>query len=126
MRRMIPADFPVLGNIAAEAFWNDEVFAWLFPHRAQFPEDFKNTWVNVFRFHLHKPGWHCFVSETEEIDSMWSGRSDLTGFTMWERQGQSNAAKSWQQDNFSNCMSVFNIKNLWADKVDDSRAEVPS
>lgn len=68
---MLPADFPVLGDIATEAFWDDEVFAWLFPHRAQFPKDFKNTWVSMFRFQLHKPGWHCFVSETEEVDSIW-------------------------------------------------------
>lgn len=53
---MLPANFPVLGNIATEAFWDDEVFVWLFLHRAQFPEDFKNTWVNMFRFHIHKPG----------------------------------------------------------------------
>ncbi|MCJ1344883.1 hypothetical protein MMC31_003088 [Peltigera leucophlebia] len=123
MRRMLPADFLVLGDIATEAFWNDEVFAWIFPHRAQFPEDFKNTWVDMFRFHLHKPGWHCFVSETEEVDPIWSGRSELAGFAMWERQGHSNAAKFWQQDNFSNCTSLFSIKNLRADKVDDSRAE---
>ena len=126
MRRMLPADYPTLGDIATEAFWNDEVFTWVFPHRAHFPEDFKNTWMDMFRFHLHKPGWHCFVSETEEVDPIWSGQSDLTGFAMWERQGHSIAAKSWQQDNFSNSTSVFSIKSLGVDKVDDSLAEVPS
>lgn len=126
MRRMLPADIPALADIATEAFWNDEVFAWIFPDRAQFPDDFKRNWVGIFRFHLYKPGWHCFVSETEEGDPMWSGRSDLTGFAMWERRGYSSVAKSWQQDSISNCMSLFSIKDLRADEDDDSRAEAPS
>lgn len=126
MRRMLPADIPALADIATDAFWNDEVFAWIFPDRAQFPDDFKRYWVGLFRFHLYKPGWHCFVSETEGVDPMWSGQSDLTGFAMWERRGYSSVAKSWQQDTLSNCTSLFSGKNLRADEGDDSRAEVPS
>lgn len=112
MRRMLPADIPALADLASEAFWNDEVFAWIFPDRAQFPDDFKRNWVGMFRSHLYKPGWHCFVSETEEGDPTWSGRSDLTGFAMWERRGYSSVAKSWQQDSISNCMSLSSVSRI--------------
>lgn len=114
MRSMLPADLPAVADIAMETFWSEEVFAWLFPHRPQFPEDFKNKCVDVFRFHLYKPSWHCFVSGPKRLI-----RYGLDGTTWLDSQcGSDNVIvmplNPGQQYDFSSCRSLCNNQRIFS------------
>ena len=100
IRPLLREDIPLLSSIASEVFWDDDLFAWLCPHRDRYADDFRAYFVRRYRIRCASLLSHMFVAETEETDAEWQGSSQLVGGAVWERRGNSNAARSWQSDSF--------------------------
>ncbi|KAI9652931.1 MAG: hypothetical protein M1829_001358 [Trizodia sp. TS-e1964] len=87
LRRATAADIPALSALSALAFWDDPLFAFMSPHRAAFPDDFQQNLGRQLSKALYSVNDHLIASETDELDSVWTGTPVLTGCAVWQREG---------------------------------------
>ncbi|KAI9823386.1 MAG: hypothetical protein M1826_007742 [Phylliscum demangeonii] len=127
IRPLQPTDFPAAASISAEAFWDDEQFSWRCPGKAQFPEHFRQSILRLWKTRARTPGCVVIIAETDERDPDWQGEPEVIGGAIWQRHGQSAAAKGWQRESFGNKLErgLLQIEDLyvrWAglDRVTDA------
>lgn len=78
------SDLPTISSILAASFSDEELHAYFFPHRRQYPEDHVRAWYQkVFQ------GWwdysKIFVVSSEEAEK---DAEVITGVAEWQRVGE--------------------------------------
>ncbi|KAL8820399.1 MAG: hypothetical protein Q9191_007528, partial [Dirinaria sp. TL-2023a] len=97
IRPAIPSDLSTTSTVAASALWDDELYEWLHIHRDQFPEHFRNSILQKHRRRYWRADFAFYVVETDEKDKDWSGKPQVVGYAIWQRNGDSGAAKAWRK-----------------------------
>lgn len=88
IRRAKLKDSQTLGTILAAGFIDDDVFGeYLFPHRREYPDDYRLQFARMMRSHMYKRGHRVRVA----VDS---STSRVIGVASWERQGRKKTSKS--------------------------------
>lgn len=90
------ASFSILG------FDNDELFEWTNPRRREHPDHFRYYFLRRHQARYWSPEHVFYVAVTDKQDKDWSGASQVVGYAVWQRRGESDMAKSWRiQDPWS-------------------------
>lgn len=124
IRRAVSSDFPITASFSVPAFLDDELYRFLFPFAAQYPEDFRNFFLQRHRQRDLLPGqiyWIAVLDPTDGLKAHWVGHHDeesvdrkqaenheggrVVGFALWRRYGDSEEAKQWQTQTWAECMS---------------------
>ncbi|KAJ9298647.1 hypothetical protein DTO271G3_3614 [Paecilomyces variotii] len=88
IRRAKLKDSQTLGTILAAGFIDDDVFGeYLFPHRREYPDDYRLQFARMMRSHMYKRGHRVRVA----VDS---STSRVIGVASWERQERKRTSKS--------------------------------
>lgn len=85
------ASFSVLG------FDNDELFEWMSPRRREYPDHFRYHFLRHHQTRYWSPEHVFYVAITDEEDEDWSGASQVIGYAIWQRRGESDAAELWRR-----------------------------
>lgn len=81
-RRAKLSDSKTLGTILAAGFIDDDVFGeYLFPHRCDYPDDYRLQFARTMRSYMYKRGHRVRVAVDTES-------SRVVGVASWERQGK--------------------------------------
>lgn len=77
-------DLPHISSIFAESFSNEELHAYMFPHRWEFPDDYQRAWYDkvLTRWWDYS---RVFIVYYEELET---GAQEITGAAEWERAGE--------------------------------------
>lgn len=95
-RAITRADVPAVGVISTDAFMDDEMNEYLWPHRKQHAEDYGRRLANNARTMLVAPGTYGCVAVADEKDAErlpGVAHGTVLGFAWWIRQG---ASKKYQ------------------------------
>jgi len=97
-------DVRVVADIGKETFANDELFAWLYPYKDQYPNDSTRWQLLRLRTRLVERGSHGFVSETEAGDDGWNATIGpvVVGYVFFIVKGSGEEAQKWQTDSLMN------------------------
>lgn len=98
IRPLTRQDLSIVADIHAAAFWDDQISIWLYPHKEQYPNDFRDFWFRWMQFAYCQPGFRIWVVEDEETGA-------VLGSALWERRGKTEVARSWRKDTVGNCTS---------------------
>lgn len=108
LRPMQLSDISDVTNLSAETQLEDEVVAFVAPHRHQYYTSYRNGYVRRYHARRLKPGWIYWVAETDEGDEPTvlqkrKGEKELggrvVGYAAWTRVGKSPVARNWQKIN---------------------------
>lgn len=112
LRSLSRDDLPSLALIGTEAFCDDNLQTILFPPKAVENGSLHRNILLRIRKCLVEIGTHCIVSESDEKDGFWSGKSEVLGYAFWTRVGKSEAARKWQTDSLFSSMTlrIFSTK----------------
>ena len=91
------SDLSTTSTIAVSAFWNDELYGWLYTHKDKYPEHVRDSILQKHRRRYWYADYVIYVAETDEEDKDWSGKPQVIGYAIWQRRGDSEAAKAWQK-----------------------------
>ncbi len=83
------ASFSVFG------FDNDELFEWSNPRRREYPDHFRYFFLRRHQTRHWSPEHIFYVAATDKQDEDWSGASQVVGYAVWQRRGESNVANTW-------------------------------
>ena len=107
VRPMTHFDVRVVADIGKETFANDELFAWLYPYKHQYPND-STRWQQLrLRTRLVERGSHGFLCETEAGDDGWDGTIGpvVVGYAFFIVKGSGEEAQKWRTDSLMNSKS---------------------
>ena len=78
------SDLPYISSIFAESFSNEELHAYMFPHRREFPDDYQRAWYEkvLMRWWDYS---RVFIVHYEGFET---GAEKITGAAEWERAGE--------------------------------------
>ena len=91
------ADCSTAATFSVPGFENDELFEWLNPRRAEYPEDFRCFFLRRYHMRYWSPDHVFYVAVTDEQDHEWSGESQVVGYAIWQRRGDTQAARAWRK-----------------------------
>ncbi|KZF24051.1 hypothetical protein L228DRAFT_281163 [Xylona heveae TC161] len=91
-------DFSDMATLSASAFKADGLFAWLHPRSDVYYGDFRRYFINRNKTLFNSCGTIIWVMVTDEKDAHWTGKSEIMGYAVWKRHGQTETAKAWQRD----------------------------
>ena len=91
------ADCSTTATLSVRGFENDELFEWMNPHRAKYPEHFRYYFLNRQHMRYWSPDQVFYVAVTDEQDHDWCGVSQVVGYAIWQRQGDTEAARAWRK-----------------------------
>ncbi|KAF2678506.1 acyl-CoA N-acyltransferase [Lentithecium fluviatile CBS 122367] len=101
IRPITREDLPRIGAITSQTFENDELFAWLYPNKDKHPDDLRRYQMIRLRSRIVGVGQLGFVTVTEEGDTGWKGKPEITGYAFFVRCGDDEGAKRWKMDSLS-------------------------
>jgi hypothetical protein len=109
VRPMTYFDVRVVANIGKETFANDELFAWLYPFKDQYPNDSARWQLLRLRTRIVERGSHGFVCETEAGDDGWDAAigSVIVGYTFFIVKGSGEEAQKWRTEPLLNSKSCL-------------------
>jgi len=88
-----------LTTVAYKAWVEDPLYAWLNPEHYEHPDDYQLFWKTLLSYETACAGKVLLVAKSESDDAGLT----VVGFSIWERHGMSNVARSWQGDSITNC-----------------------
>ena len=100
-------DVRVVADIGKETFANDELFAWLYPYKNQYPND-STRWQQLrLRTRLIERGSHGFLCETEAGDDGWDATIGpvVVRYAFFIVKGSGEEAQKWRTDSLMNSKS---------------------
>ena len=97
VRPAVSSDLSATSTLSVSGCWDDELVEWLNPYRAQYPENFRDSFLQKHRMRYWSADYHFYVAETDQEDKDWSGEPQVTGYAIWQRRGNNEAAKAWQK-----------------------------
>lgn len=99
LRPAVPADGPVMVEICARAFFNDDLFGRVIhPYRDTYPEDVQIYWHESLRRHWSSSRSKILVAVREPSSE--TNQETVVGVGIWERQGDDAGAQR-AMDSFS-------------------------
>lgn len=81
-------DLPAIANVAAQAMFDDELFALICPKRHEYYSDYRDGFLRRVQDKLPLPGWVVVVA----VDA-----GQVAGYSVWERIGNTGSAKRWKE-----------------------------
>ena len=108
LRPATPADAFATASISVDSFWNDEFYAHIHPWRAQYPDDFRDSFLRRDRLCFWSSNSVCHIAVTDEDDEGHLPGGRVMGYAMWERKGKSEAAKKWRKRTWRACRQTSN------------------
>lgn len=107
VRPMTHSDVRVVADVGKETFANDELFAWLYPYKGQYPNDSTRWQLLRLRARLVERGSHGFVSETEAGDDGWDVTIGpvIVGYAFFIVKGSGEQAQKWRTESLMNSKS---------------------
>jgi hypothetical protein len=109
LRPMTRDDLVVASHINTIAFEGDEIFNWVMPNAAQYPDVWRQRQTIRTKQRFHTLGVVSLVVETEPQDAGWSGRPEIAGFAFWIRRGADATARKWREERDSFWNSTFRV-----------------
>ncbi|KAL6720921.1 hypothetical protein ACLMJK_000020 [Lecanora helva] len=97
IRDVIPADFSETASMSVDAFWDDELYAYTNPLRAQYPNDFRDLFLRRHRLRYWSSGYIFHVAVTDDGDQDHISGGKVVGYAIWSRRGTSDLAKAWRK-----------------------------
>lgn len=124
LRCAVPSDFPTTATFSVPAFLNDELYRFSSPFAVQYPEDFRNFFLQRHRRREVSPGqiyWVAVFDPIDEVKAHGVGQENaapedrsqkehqkgekVVGYALWSRYGDSEEAKKWQKQTWTECRS---------------------
>lgn len=124
IRRAVSSDFPVTATFSVPAFANDELYQFTNPFISQYPEDFRQHFLQRHRQRNVLPGhiyWVAVVDSSEGVDehgikqeaaltdcgqTPYRDEDKVVGFALWRRHGASKEARKWQTQTWAECTNL--------------------
>jgi len=85
-RPLLRADLPSCADLAACAFIDNPLYAWLCPHRHAHPADFRASQLRELRARFVRPAYFGFVCVSSDDDDN-QGEEVVLGYAFWARMG---------------------------------------
>ncbi|KAL8760503.1 MAG: hypothetical protein Q9184_003323 [Pyrenodesmia sp. 2 TL-2023] len=124
IRRAVASDSPTTATFSVPAFLNDELYRFSSPFAAEYPEDFRNFFLQRQRRRHVSPGqiyWVAVLDQIDEAKASGIGQENaapenrshkehqegdkVVGYALWSRYGDSEEAKRWQKQTWAECRS---------------------
>jgi hypothetical protein len=108
LRPMHSSDISDVADLSAEAHVEDEIVAFVAPHRKTYYRSYRDFSARRIRARRLKPGWIYWVAETDEGDEptvLQKSRGEteaggrVIGYAAWTRVGDSPVARKWKRMN---------------------------
>ena len=113
------SDVPAFASISARVFHEDELYQYINPRSREYPDSFRNGFLLRNKLRWNQPGYVYFaaVADGEDYDfgtGTEDGRrkqqenseeEDIVGFALWQRLGDDEAARKWQEQTWWQCTS---------------------
>ena len=121
VRLAYPSDIPALVSIASAAFLHEPVYDQFSPFRFEYPNDYRNFWLNYWRKKLASAKNTVIVAQTDESDEE-EGKNggEVVGFSDWYRSGSPEELSRWNMDSWS---KRTDAQQLAQSVLSDSSAE---
>ena len=103
LRPATPADASTTASMSVDSFWNDEFYVHINPWRAQYPDDFRDSFLRRKRLRLWSFDFISHVAVTDEGDEGHLPGGRVVGYAQWERKGTSEEAKTWRKSTWRTC-----------------------
>ena len=87
------SDYDPIATVATQAMLNDEMDAYLFPGRHAHPEAYHQLYLSGIKNHSKEPQCLVIVAESEITDACWNGESQIAGYCLWMREGDSETTR---------------------------------
>ncbi|KAJ5152614.1 GNAT family acetyltransferase [Penicillium canariense] len=98
LRPICREDLPFVADVAAQAMLEDELFAYLCPHRHTHYADFRLAFLRRLKRRMVTPGCVMVVAvEQTEPEHELNGGARIRGYAAWERMGTGAGAARWHQ-----------------------------
>ena len=106
VRAATPTDFSATASISVACFWEDELFNFTNPYKAQYPEHFRALFLRRQHMRYWTPGFVFQVAVTDEGDEGHEEGGEIAGYAVWSRVGKSEEAMKWHKQSIQSCPSV--------------------
>jgi hypothetical protein len=93
-----------LYQIGADAWRDDPLFNWFYPGGRAHPEDLLVLWKSILQAEFHGPGTFILAATIQDPEGDGSYPDKVVGFSVWQRKGSSDAARSWQGTSITRSM----------------------
>lgn len=105
------SDLPHAAELCSKAFYDDELYSKMFPHKAQFPDDYLRGFERKFRSRMLQRNVVVFLAETEPGDVPGDLEDKGYGGMGWDSAGGQTAGVAvWMRDGHDGGRDV----NPWA------------
>ncbi|KAL9610091.1 MAG: hypothetical protein Q9167_005170 [Letrouitia subvulpina] len=96
------SDTSSTATLSVAAFAHDELYCYLNPHKARYPDHFRDYFLRRHKLRLVDPTFHFLVAELEPGDDGYVGDGDnVVGYAIWTRKSPNPdavaATTSWGQ-----------------------------
>jgi len=89
-------DCSTTASLSILGFDDDELFEWMNPRRREHPDHFRYYFLRRHQTRYWSPEQVFYVAVTDRQDVGWAGASQVVGYAIWQRRGESDMAKSWR------------------------------
>ncbi|PGH21464.1 hypothetical protein AJ80_03255 [Polytolypa hystricis UAMH7299] len=101
IRSLTSSDIPYTATLSADnALLDDELFAYICPHRQNHYPSFRAGFVRRAKIYLSTPGFVSYVAVTDDGDGGPGVKGgEVVGVARWERKGDGVDARRWRKKN---------------------------
>ncbi|OCK73205.1 hypothetical protein K432DRAFT_387508 [Lepidopterella palustris CBS 459.81] len=94
------SDIPSLAALAVKSLDDDAMDEYFYPGRCKHPEAYRQAYEKQIKMFMAEPSSFIMVAATEPSDDTWSGETEIAGYCVWNREGESKEVKEkwWQKE----------------------------
>ncbi|KAF2802553.1 uncharacterized protein BDZ99DRAFT_468786 [Mytilinidion resinicola] len=109
VRPAIASDIPHLAAITVRSLNEDAMDEYLYPGRHKHPVAYQAAYEKRNKNLIEWPSVRIMVAMTEPSDDKWSGAPEISGFCIWNRNGESKEVKEkwWPKQTLKQRMSLW-------------------
>jgi GNAT superfamily N-acetyltransferase len=93
IRPAVPADYSAIATVAVKVHVDDAEMAFFCPGRDAHPKAYHRFFTLRVRNYAMIEQCFVIVAETEPSDSCWEGKTQIVGYSLWSREGDSKATR---------------------------------
>lgn len=113
IRRAVSSDFPTLASISVDGFIDDELFQYVNPYSRKYPDSFHGYFLRRLKQRFAQPGYvvwvavnddgkeHAASENSKQEGGNHTGDEKVVGYALWRRYGESEVAKGWRTQSWS-------------------------
>lgn len=94
IRQAVSADYSAIATVSVKAHTGDKEIEFVFPRQNAYPDAFHRWYVLRVKHFAMFPQTFVIVAETEPSDPCWDGKTRLTGYCLWSREGDSKETRT--------------------------------